>query len=696
MLMPLRWTREPLRFLQHLLRETDARALSVGTLIDEMKRAGANACIAMGGGFSAWYPTRLDCQTVNPHLESDFLGEFLDAAKAEGFRVLIRMDISKGRIGAELRNPDWFVRKTDGAVSAVWGMPQMCATGDFWQRETLSILGEIFENYPSGDGFFFNYLHVPRCHCPRCERIVREATGKPVPADGMRDPAYEEWRQNYLADYMARVRQFIQERNPAAALVPYHHVCDGWNRRRMAGISDVIGSQVSNPVMPNPVDPQPIWNLWAAEEALSARSLKQDLSPLLIQTTSAVFASRQSAMPDARFINNLMQAAAHGGSTAPAVNGLLDQEDPRFVPALEFVGEYLGRNVAWYENLKSVARIAVVRSEDSRMWGNDAGRTAGAPDGNGHVGEFRGVCELLSDLRYPFDILMAPGLTLDELSRYEMVVLPAVSCLDDADAAIIDAYVEAGGKPLATADFGAADGRGAIRKVAATRCLPALPGEGRSATGAYFAIRGEALSAALGGIPHIAAAGTFWAPFDKGGDENDLRIIGPFINNAPEFTTVEGDGREPGLVVLASGAGIATWLPWRIGALYHRHAMHDYRAVFSALLERMLGKPPVSTSAPAAVEVILYDHPDGSILHFLNRAATQTKGLVELTPLAGFDVSIETDAETALSLMKNEKLPVSRAGRTVTFRLERLDHFAAIALPRRAGAGEKTGKVTEH
>jgi hypothetical protein len=39
--------------------------------------------------------------------------------------------------------------------------------------------------------------------------------------------------------------------------------------------------------------------------------------------------------------------------------------------------------------------------------------------------------------------------------------------------------------------------------------------------------------------------------------------------------------------------------------------------------------------------------------------------------------------------MENEKLAVSKAGRTVTFRLERLDHFAAIALPRRAGSGEK-------
>jgi hypothetical protein len=687
--MSLAWTREPLRFFQHLLRETDASTLRIDGLIDEIKSVGANACIVMGGGFSAWYPTELSSQTINPHLKSDFLGDFLAAAKAEGIRALVRMDISKGRAGMEDRHPDWFVRKADGCVSSIWNMPQICATSPFWQQETFSILDEILGRYPSADGFFFNYLHVPRCYCERCQDLVFTATGQPIPSPDRRVPVYETWRQDFLADYMGRVRNFIQARNPSAALVPYHHVHDGWNIRRMAAITDIIGSQVSNPVMPNPVDPQPIWNLWAAEEALTARALKPDHSPLLIQTTSEVFASRQSAMPDACLIHNLIQAAAHGAATAPAVNGMLDQEDARFVPALQAFGRFQQESARWYRDLKSIARIAIVRSEDSRLWGRDAGRPVGDGNDAGHIGEFRGFCEMISDLRYPFDILIAPGLTGAELSRYDLVVLPAVECLSDADAATLDTYVAGGGKLLASADLAASNEAGHRREQAPLRCLPSLPGDSRTAVGAYLGLERAEFRNAVGGIPHVPAAGDFWAPHADGDRNDDLRLIGPFANNAPEFTTVEGAGKEPGLIERSLGKGRAVWLPWRIATLYHRHSMPEYRMLFRALIEPYVGVAPVRTSAPLAVETILYAHPDGMVLHLINGASARTKRLIELTPLAGFDVAVETDCNFALSLHDKKELPVTRAGKTMILRVERLDHFAAIALT--GGSREEEG-----
>lgn len=688
--MSLNWTTNPVRFFQHLLRETDAIDLDPKQLIDEVKAVGAGATIVMGGGFSAWYPTRLPSQTINPHLEGDFLGDVIAAAKAADIRVLVRMDISKARGGMQEKHPDWFVRREDGSVSTLWDMPQICSTGPFWQIDTFKILEEILDCYEP-DGFFFNYLYVPRCHCDRCHQIVMAATGAAVPTGQHRSPTYERWRQTYLATCVRRIRDYISARNPKAILVPYHHVHDGWDIQQMAAISGMIGSQVSNPVVSNPVDPQPIWNHWAAEEALTARALKADSAPILIQTTSEFFASRQTAMPAGRLIHNMVQAAAHAANTAPAANGLLMQDDPRFVPALRAFGAYQDRNSRWYEGLQSVARVAVVKSEDSRSWGDDAGRPAGSPDSNGHVGEFRGFYEMLTGLRYACDVIIAGDLAAEMMAAYDLIVLPAVSCLSAADAAQIDAYVENGGTIVASADFAMADEMGNVRLSAALCCLPGDPGASRSAVGAYFELIKPEYRAALGNIPHIAASGDFWSPFHCASEpKDDLALIGPFANNAPEFTTVKGPGGDPGMIDRTYGRGRAVWFPWRIGALFHRFGIPEYRALMGLICNESLGAPEIETDAPAAVEFIVYGHPEGTVMHVLNGAAPQMKGIVECTPLAGFTIRIKTDATRATLLNTGDFIASQRVGNALELRLERLDTFAAIALTHAPSLSAKT------
>jgi hypothetical protein len=211
-------------------------------------------------------------------------------------------------------------------------------------------------------------------------------------------------------------------------------------------------------------------------------------------------------------------------------------------------------------------------------------------------------------------------------------------------------------------------------------CLPSLPGQPRSVVGAYLAVAQPDIAAAVDNIPYIPVSDLFWSPFGLGQRQDDLRLVGPFSNNAPEFTVVEGLGQEPGLIERQVDGGSACWLPWRVGALYHRFSMPEYRRLFASLLETKVGPAPVSTSASNAVETILYAHPAGMVLHLLNGAAARSKALVELTPLAGFDVEIETTADRAVSLRDNKNLPAKRQGRMMVIHVDRLDDFAAIAL----------------
>ena len=673
------WTRQPLRVFQHLLREVDAVGLDPERLIDEAADMSADTYLAMCGGFSAWYPTGVAAQPVNPLLEGDVVGGVCAAAKKRGMRVILRMDISKGRPGSEKDQPDWFVRDADGAHPTIWEMPQACPTGPIWQETNFAILDELLSRYDF-DGLFYNYFYTTRCHCARCAAKVRAETGEGVPDAGVRSPRYERWRQRTIADYTAQVVDFVAQRNPQVAVVPYHHVRAGWDLAAMAGAAGIVSSQISNPIVPNPVDPQPVWSHWAAEEALLARAVKPDAAPILIQSTSGFFASRQTALPAHRLVRNMMLAAAHGAGTAPAVNGPLDQDDPRFLPALRRVTRYLANNADWYRGLKSCARVTVIRSEASLQWGADKGVMAAKAAGIAHRDEFRGAMEIMSALRRPAAIVAAGMLERSDLGRYACIVAPAVSCLSDADAAALDAYVAQGGTLLATGNHAGADEWGTPRTEPAMRAIPHLPSALRSIDGAYFELHDEKLQRAFG-LPHLGATGRFCGPEQAPADvRTGLRLIGPFANNAPEFTVVSRSGTQPAMLSRSHGSGQAVWLPWFPAGLFHRHGIEDYVRLLEHIVAEPAGPAPIVTDASAAVDFTFYRHPRGHVLHALNGATAQDKPLAGLVRLPGFRVEVACAARRAIRLDTGEDLSLEMGTDRVAFALPGLENHAVVAL----------------
>ncbi|MBL0931683.1 MAG: beta-galactosidase trimerization domain-containing protein [Alphaproteobacteria bacterium] len=648
---------------QHLLREEDAAGLDPADLIAEASRAAAQTYVAMGGGFSAWYPTKLRSQRVNPHMRGDFLGGVTQAARAANMRVVARVDISKGRPEWIARDPDWFARKPDGTPGLVWEMPQICPTGPYWRDEAFAIVGEMMAGYRP-DGLFFNYLYTARCHCARCAQIVRDATGADVPAPGVRSPVYEKWRRAHLADFVGRLGAHARSFRADVDMIPYHHVRDGWNARAMAAVSDTVSSQISNPVVSNPVDPQPQWPHWAAEEAMLARALKPDSAPLLAQTGSGFFASRQTAMPPHRMLRNMVEAHAFGASVMIAISGRLGGDDPRSIPAIENFARRCRALAPWRGPVQSLARVAVLRSQDSIDWGPDAGRNAGRRDGWGHVAEMRGVYMALSRLRYPADILPADALDPAMLARCAAVIAPAISCISNSVAAALDAYVAAGGTLIATGDFGASDENGAPRAKPACAALPALPGSSRALAGAYFLAEEASLRDRLDGAPHLGTDGPLWLPTTNARDgwAAGLRTVGPFANNAPEFAVVHGPGSDPGKLSRVHGNGRAVWFPWLPGGAYFAYGVYDHAAVLADALAPALGPPPIVDSPPGAVSYAMMRAPDALLLHVFNDATVQGLPLNEAVSIAAFEVAVACDAARAIDTESGREISLKHEG----------------------------------
>jgi hypothetical protein len=657
--------RFPRRPWQPLMRVIDVRDLDVEALADRVADSGADSIIVNAGGFVAWYATSRPGQYKNPHMAGDFLGEITEAAHARGLAVIGRIDISKGFGTSFRRHPDWFVVDENGNPHRYWDLYSTCFTGRYWQDENFAIVDEILGSYPL-DALFYNFYYAERCHCSRCAALVLEATGAAPPPAAATTPAYERWRHELVADYTKRLAEHVHTRSPQTMLMAYHHMHEGWDPRSIASAADVWTAQISRPLTGNPLDPQPSWQYWSGEEARIGHALRPSAPPLLALTYSQMFASRRVSQPADRLIADMAQAVAHGASPCPALNGVPDrQDDPRPIEPVFAMQRFLARNeeVIWAES--EPVQVSLMFSPDSHWYGPDKAQPSGAK--HGHRSEFRGLYAALTRSRFPFDVCVAGRLDETELAHYSVIVLPAVRCLSDEDAAILDDWVYRGGTLISTADSGDADHNGVARLKPSCDSLAPLAGLPEDVSGAYLAISDPRLREAVGGTDLVAVTSDFWPRGPLVGNR-DLELVGPLKNNAPEYSFFDGQGRGlPGLYTISLGAGRTVHIPWRIGSVNYHHSVPEYSGLIRYLLEKYAGNCPVQTDAPASVEVVYkaQQRPDGGrrwVLHLINSTTAEGQPRLETIRLPEFTVGVRCVATAARLALAGTDLEVSSNG----------------------------------
>ena len=83
------WHKNNIRMIQNNLRDVDA-AMDIDRHIEWLKSFDANVLQIGCGGITAFHPSKLDCQVVNPYMKGDFFGEVLKKCHENGIRVIAR------------------------------------------------------------------------------------------------------------------------------------------------------------------------------------------------------------------------------------------------------------------------------------------------------------------------------------------------------------------------------------------------------------------------------------------------------------------------------------------------------------------------------------------------------------------------------------------------------------------------------
>jgi hypothetical protein len=648
------WWREPYRIVQTNLRLTDA-ALDPEALAREARDFGATAVTFNVGGIYAFYPTELQLQARNPFLTRDLTGDMLQALHREGLRMIGRYDLSKATRIAYEAHPEWFVHNSRGEPLEYNGTYQACVNGGWYSDYAERILEESLGRYPI-DAVFFNMLgyrshdysgaYHGLCWCRNCQDQFGSMFGRTLPLrEDYSDPAYRDYLDFQERTSIARTQKLydaVKRVRPSVGVM----------LERSA--SDFMRLELQRAVR----RPQPEWPHQAGEKTRWAAAFGRGKPYSCASTNFLDFAWRFASETSHHHLLRFAQAVANGAQLDYYLLGRFDQENAEPLEPVHQFFRWHAANGHHYPGMRSQARVGLYHSRAVQIFG---GATATRAE---QASCFRGAYRTLLESRIPFDFVsdrrMGDADVAEQLARYDVIVLPNVSCLGDAEAAVLDAYVAEGGVVIATGETGLYDERGQRREAFALESFPAsrvLFAADKLQT--YVRAAPDELSLPNSRLLHLDGFYAYVEP--RSGAEGLLSLLPPQRFGPPElcFPELEPAG-SPGVLSRTHGRGRAIYLPWLPEHIYYRDGLPEHRDLLAQLV---LGEtqPPIRVEGLGPVEVTVHRQDQGRgahLVHLENYSGQRNNVFGPPVPLGGFRIGLKGACGPARSLIDGSAIEV--------------------------------------
>ncbi len=697
------WWRRPLRIIQTVLREIDIQDYDPEAVIAYVRRMHGNVLVVNAAGIFAFYPTNIPEHRRNPFLgeAQDMFAELVPLAHRHGIRVIGRVDFRGGHREVYDDHPDWFSHDAAGHPRRTQFLYASCPNGYYRNEYAEGVLREVLERLQV-DGIWENAASFHGiCHCEACRRSFKEETGLDLPqAESWDDPRYGpflEWKYRSVYRHSRRFRDLIKSYGPDKAYVaefpgPYQV---NWQRggldiQMVAEFFDFLVCchfVIVRDSYGSPFTPYPVWSSGTLIKYLRSIGRGRTAVNLFSHLEQT---SRYAAEPPHELRAWMAEILASGGSfwDCTFVGSVPDRFlDRRNLEVVEDLYGFFARHEPFYVGQQSLSEVAIVYSRRSQdRFGQEDPRT------DGYWTHARGFEASLREAHIPYDVLAEADLSPEALGRYRVVILPNHALMSDATAALLRAYVAAGGGLVATFQTGMFDEAGAAREVPALADVFGVRYLGvtyRDLPYAYQWVRGEhPLTQGLGPTRILAYHGDHLAVEALPDAEAPLGLIPEIFPQPPERAwTPVLDTRQPTVVGHRYGEGRAVFFPGQVDRLCIRDGHPDFRQLLvNAVLWALGGRPVLETDLPESVHVHLYAHePSGALhVHLVNYTSGPRRPVGILVPVRDGRIAVATDRRpTGVRLLRSgREVPVEWDGLRATFTVPEVRDFEVAVLSR--------------
>jgi hypothetical protein len=632
------WMKEPVRWVQTNLRQTDAK-LDSERLATQLADMQANVLLMGMGGIAAFYPTEVPFHYPSPDLApgSDLFGDVLKKLHSRQIRVVGRYDFSKTREAVFDAHPEWFFRKADGSPAIYNGLYSTCINGGYYREQAMKILTEGLEKYDV-DGLFFNMFgnqardysgnELGLCHCDVCKRKFRAAYHRDIPEKP--DDEYRQFMFLSSREVAAAIGDLIHRIRPKAGYFNY-----------IQESTDGIMSE-SNRALNRPL---PLWPYSASDNVNRARNSQPGKMAVNLCMQFVDYWWRFATVPQEEIALRLWENVANGGALAFEVNGTLDQQDRQAIETAKPVFQWLAAHQEYYAGEQSAARVLLLTGPAR------TGRTYSQ-------GSYRGLSRLLTEEHVPF----AVSENMDWLGKrpFDLVIATDWAPRELAP------YVEHGGKVLI------------VSPVEPEFPVAPVVSTAKDMKG-YFRVRDHAELPSLRDTDLLMTDGPYTELKTTG--TAPITLIPPSMFGPPELVHVDmHDTEKPGLLITGRGQGEVAWIPWDLGRLYYRESLPAHRALFRDVMDRLKPQRQLITTAHPLIEITWMEQNGRQLLHMINLTGQSQTGYFAPVSMSEIRIRMAGNFSSAESLRSPGSLPIRSAGGYSEFVLPKLSDYELIVV----------------
>ena len=689
------WYRKIRRCAQHNLNEYDPKVLDIESWLDYWSSLRLDALVLTGGGFLAFYPTKLPNHRRSQFLgDRDLFGDYLKAAKKRGIRVVARVETNWLHEEVLKARPEWFERDEEGNPlpnEESRYVYHTCVFSNYHEEQVPAIMREIMSLYDV-DGLFTNSwpdTGAPRqCFCANCKR--RRSLTKAQ--------SYETYQQRILT-LCRNLTAVAKEKRPDT--VYNVNIAGGIHAVQSIRKLAEVGEWLTADHQGRGGGDRPIWD--CAQQGRVGYSAMGG-KPVTNVVTGNGHSFRHTSKAPAELRLWLAQTTASG--MIPWFVWLGSKpEDVRWQETARRFYQWIAKHEAHFVNRRPVASLGVVYSQRLNHlyrapsptpggYGAIAAKRTPTP---GDPSDFlQGMYYALLEGRFVFDFIHEDDLTPASLAKYSALLLPNIALLSEEQCRSLRAYAASGGSMLATFEtslynesgeprneFGLADVFG-IRRAG-----------GRSGAHFYAAIeRPHDLVRSFTDTKWLPA-GEWRVPLQPA-DGSVLTVVPPYPRGIPEMVYAHARSEmpysgtrsnEPAVVLREKGPSRLVYFSSDIDRTAWRSGNSDLSLLLQNAIRWLTrDQSPVKVTGEGMAEVFAWETEPGYAIHILNyNNPNMTRPWIRKDYALGPQrVRVQLPAGVRISqvelLAGETRAEFSMKGNVLEFTLPRVDDYEIAAL----------------